>query len=357
MTTITQLGSLGEQKPTEPPTVHTVQGGGGLRAARARVGQGGRTADPAHPRHFRKPARAAEYQSKLAKETGWWPTTRAATACPRHRAGALHQRQAVGRRRGRHQQLGLERPVPVGRSYGGYIICDYLRAHGQDRIGAIDFAGGATKLGPVFFGTPITQASSTRPFRRLHRRRPADQHPRHAASVAAFAATPPPPTSRRCCAQPRTVPARRPTGAARSTTATRRAGCGCRCWSARAGRTPWCSRRWPSTSWPPARPPRPPGTGAAGHAVPGGPRALQPRTGRAGPLFKSSSSTQVELVYRTSFRAREGGRPAAVEDLYASSTQSATPPLTWERKILMAPLAVNGAEPTTRYGAAGRRCR
>ena len=40
-------------------------------------------------------------------------------------------------------------------SYGGYIICDYLRAHGQDRIGAIDFAGGATKLGPAAFGTLI----------------------------------------------------------------------------------------------------------------------------------------------------------------------------------------------------------
>ena len=37
-------------------------------------------------------------------------------------------------------QLGLERPVLVGWSYGGFIICDYLRAHGQDRIAAIDFA-------------------------------------------------------------------------------------------------------------------------------------------------------------------------------------------------------------------------
>ena len=47
------------------------------------------------------------------------------------------------------QQLGLERPVLVGWSYGGYIICDYLRAHGQDRIGAIDFAARAAKLGPA----------------------------------------------------------------------------------------------------------------------------------------------------------------------------------------------------------------
>ena len=53
------------------------------------------------------------------------------------------------------QQLGLDRPVLVGWSYGGYIICDYLRAHGQDRIGAIDLVGGATKLGPAAFGTLI----------------------------------------------------------------------------------------------------------------------------------------------------------------------------------------------------------
>ncbi|HEY6709460.1 MAG TPA: alpha/beta hydrolase, partial [Actinomycetota bacterium] len=37
----------------------------------------------------------------------------------------------------------------------GFIICDYLRAHGQDRIGAIDFAGAGTKLGAAAFGTLI----------------------------------------------------------------------------------------------------------------------------------------------------------------------------------------------------------
>ena len=34
------------------------------------------------------------------------------------------------------EQLRLDRPVLVGWSYGGFIICDYLRAHGQDRIAA-----------------------------------------------------------------------------------------------------------------------------------------------------------------------------------------------------------------------------
>jgi non-heme chloroperoxidase len=52
-------------------------------------------------------------------------------------------------------QLGLDRPVLVGWSYGGFIICDYLRNHGQDRIGAIDLAGGVVTLGPAAFGTLI----------------------------------------------------------------------------------------------------------------------------------------------------------------------------------------------------------
>jgi pimeloyl-ACP methyl ester carboxylesterase len=50
-------------------------------------------------------------------------------------------------------QLRLSRPVLVGWSYGGFIICDYLRAHGQDRIAGIDFVGGAVTLNQAVFGT------------------------------------------------------------------------------------------------------------------------------------------------------------------------------------------------------------
>jgi non-heme chloroperoxidase len=53
------------------------------------------------------------------------------------------------------EQLGLDRPVLVGWSYGGFIICDYVRAHGQDRIAAVDFVAGAVRLGPAAFGTLI----------------------------------------------------------------------------------------------------------------------------------------------------------------------------------------------------------
>jgi pimeloyl-ACP methyl ester carboxylesterase len=51
--------------------------------------------------------------------------------------------------------LGLERPALVGWSYGAFVICDYVRARGQDTIGAIAFVEGAVKLGEAAFGTLI----------------------------------------------------------------------------------------------------------------------------------------------------------------------------------------------------------
>jgi pimeloyl-ACP methyl ester carboxylesterase len=53
------------------------------------------------------------------------------------------------------EQLGLERPVLVGWSYGAFVICDYVRAQGQEQIAAIDFVEPAVKLGPGAFGTLI----------------------------------------------------------------------------------------------------------------------------------------------------------------------------------------------------------
>jgi pimeloyl-ACP methyl ester carboxylesterase len=52
-------------------------------------------------------------------------------------------------------ELRLERPVLVGWSYGAFVICDYLRAHGQERIAGVEFVGGAVKLGETAFGTLI----------------------------------------------------------------------------------------------------------------------------------------------------------------------------------------------------------
>ena len=52
-------------------------------------------------------------------------------------------------------ELGLGRPVLVGWSYGAFVICDYVRAYGQDQIAAISFVEGVVKLGEAAFGTLI----------------------------------------------------------------------------------------------------------------------------------------------------------------------------------------------------------
>jgi non-heme chloroperoxidase len=52
-------------------------------------------------------------------------------------------------------ELGLDRTVLVGWSYGAFVICDYIRAYGQDRIAAVNFVEGAVKLGETAFGTLI----------------------------------------------------------------------------------------------------------------------------------------------------------------------------------------------------------
>ena len=45
------------------------------------------------------------------------------------------------------QALGLKRPVLSGWSYGGYIMCDYVRHYGQETIGGLNFVDAATELG------------------------------------------------------------------------------------------------------------------------------------------------------------------------------------------------------------------
>src|SRR5215207_10438776 len=45
------------------------------------------------------------------------------------------------------QALSLEHPVLCGWSYGALVILDYIRHHGDDRIGGIHFVDAITKLG------------------------------------------------------------------------------------------------------------------------------------------------------------------------------------------------------------------
>ena len=52
-------------------------------------------------------------------------------------------------------ELGLQRTVLVGWSYGAFVICDYIRGYGQERVAAIDFVEGVTRLGEAAFGSLI----------------------------------------------------------------------------------------------------------------------------------------------------------------------------------------------------------
>ncbi len=51
--------------------------------------------------------------------------------------------------------LSLDRPVLVGWSYGGLIIGDYVRMHGERAIAGINYAGAASVLNESAFGTLI----------------------------------------------------------------------------------------------------------------------------------------------------------------------------------------------------------
>lgn len=49
------------------------------------------------------------------------------------------------------EQVGLERPVVIAWSYGGYIVADFLRAYGDASIAAINLVGAAVVLRPPSF--------------------------------------------------------------------------------------------------------------------------------------------------------------------------------------------------------------
>lgn len=52
-------------------------------------------------------------------------------------------------------QLDLGHPLLVGWSYGGFIICDYIRAHGQENVAGVNFVSAAVTLNPAAFGVLI----------------------------------------------------------------------------------------------------------------------------------------------------------------------------------------------------------
>ena len=139
--------------------IHTVRGGGGLRL---HVREWGKPDGPPilfiHGLSQSHLCWARQYQSTLAGEfrlvaydLRGHGMSQAPLEAEHYTDGALWADDLAAI----IDQLGLDRPVLVGWSYGGFVICDYVRAHGQDRIAAIDFAGAVVTLGAAAFGTLI----------------------------------------------------------------------------------------------------------------------------------------------------------------------------------------------------------
>jgi len=153
------MATVAEQKPTGPMKTHTVRGGGGLQL---HVREWGKADGPPilfiHGFSQSHLCWAKQYESALRDEF------RLVTCDLRGHGMSEAPPEAEHYTDGKLwaddvaaiiDQMGLDRPVLVGWSYGAFVICDYIRAYGQERIGAIDFVGGGVKLGEAAFGTLI----------------------------------------------------------------------------------------------------------------------------------------------------------------------------------------------------------
>jgi non-heme chloroperoxidase len=153
MTAVAQPASVGRMK------VHTVSGGGGLQL---HVREWGKADGPTilliHGWSQNHLCWAKQYGSALADEfrlvaydlRGHGMSE--APLEPEHYTGGKLWADDVA---AIIDELRLDRPVLVGWSYGAFVICDYVRTHGQDRIGAINFVEGLVNLGAAAFGTFI----------------------------------------------------------------------------------------------------------------------------------------------------------------------------------------------------------
>jgi pimeloyl-ACP methyl ester carboxylesterase len=143
----------------EPMNVHTVEGGGGLRL---HVREWGNVAGPTilfiHGMSQNHLCWAKQFESALADEfrlvafdlRGHGMSE--APLEPEHYSDSKLWADDVA---AIIDQLDLVRPVLVGWSYGPFVICDYVRAHGQDQISAINLVGATAKLNEAAFGTMI----------------------------------------------------------------------------------------------------------------------------------------------------------------------------------------------------------
>ena len=149
----------GEQTGTGRMKVHTVRGGGGLRL---HVREWGKADGPPilfiHGWSQNHLCWARQYESALADEfrlVAYDLRGHGMSEAPLEPGHYTDGKLWADDVAAIIEELHLDRPVLVGWSYGAFVICDYVRAYGQDRIAAIDFVEGAVKLGEAAFGTLI----------------------------------------------------------------------------------------------------------------------------------------------------------------------------------------------------------
>jgi non-heme chloroperoxidase len=157
MTVVAQPGA--EHRPTGWMKTHEVRGGGGLRL---HVREWGKADRPPilfiHGLSQNHLCWAKQYESGLADEfrlvaydLRGHGMSEAPLEPEHYTDGQLWADDLAAL----IDELGLDRTVLVGWSYGSFVICDYIRVYGQERVAAIDFVEGAVKLGEAAFGTLI----------------------------------------------------------------------------------------------------------------------------------------------------------------------------------------------------------
>lgn len=155
MTALAQATNAG----TRPMTTHDIAGGGGLRL---HVREWGRPDGPPilliHGWSQSHLCWARQYESALADEfrlvaydLRGHGMSEAPLEPDHYTADRLWADDLAAIIAG----LRLDAAVLVGWSYGAFVINDYVRYHGQDRIAAINFVEGAVRLGEAAFGTLI----------------------------------------------------------------------------------------------------------------------------------------------------------------------------------------------------------
>jgi non-heme chloroperoxidase len=160
MTALAQPGT--EQEPTGWMKTHTVRGGGGLRL---HVREWGKADAPSilfiHGWSQNHLCWGKQYESALADEfrlVAYDLRGHGMSEAPLEPEHYTDGKLWADDLAAIIAELGLDRTVLVGWSYGAFVICDYIRAYRQDRVAAINFVEGVTRLGETAFGTLIGPA-------------------------------------------------------------------------------------------------------------------------------------------------------------------------------------------------------